>query len=120
MMASGEASRCMTAEVVEFEVTPQEITRGVAEELTVRVSLREPMADAIQVEFLTQEGVEVQVLLTLPYESSNFDGDGIYEATMLNPFGNGIAAGSVALRVVRGADWNCFADSPATISFTLK
>lgn len=111
---------CMSASVVELTVEPQELTRGADEEITVAVILSDPHESIVQVELLAHGAIEVKVLVELGFQSTNMDGNGVYSATLLNPFGSGLAPGNVAVRVVRGSNWDCFDESSGTTSFTLK
>ena len=111
---------CMSASVVELTVEPQELIRGADVEITVVVILSDSNESFVQVELLPEGAIEVEVLLELSFKSTTMDGYGVYRGSLLNPFGSGLAPGNVAVRVVRGSNWDCFDESSGTTSFSLK
>ena len=86
---------CMSASVVELTVEPQELTRGADEEIPVAVILSDPHESIVRVELLAHGAIEVKVLVEWGFQSTNMDGNGVYSATLLNPFGSGLAPGNV-------------------------
>ena len=119
-MMAGDERGCMSAWIEDLRVQPQELTRGSDDEITVTVVLSDSTEPAVQVELVTDGEIEAQVELGLGLKSTTGVGHGVYEGTLLNPFGLGLAPGNVAVKVVLGERWDCFSESSGTTSFSLK
>lgn len=119
-MASGAPlDDCALGELVSLEVSPYELVRGADAMISIVAVVRELSSSTLDVELVLGDDESVRVVTMLDQVEANESGTR-YATSLRNPFGVGIRPGSVAVRVIPGASWDCFSDLSGTTSFMLK
>jgi hypothetical protein len=119
LRVSEAGGACEAPPVVSFEITPPEVTRGADVDLIVSLRLAWDVDSAIALELLL--GEEYKVRVEVPFQRAPpGSAEGGYGVTLRNPFGAGVAPGTVTARVVTHQGWECFSEVSTTTSFQLK